>query len=167
MRPPFSLGMVDKTPMDVPGNGSTLHSPHILLVEDGPDELYLLSKAFTTGPFPVHLHSVPSVKKALAFLRRTGPYAQVPRPHLILTSINLPGQPGFDLISEVKGDFALHPIPVIVFSTYDNPAIIQKSYELGANSYLTKPRDYEAYCKKIHTLMEYWLRVVRLSPLLA
>ena len=55
--------------------------PAILLVEDEPAEVYLLKKAFASGPCSVHVQSVPSVKEAFAFLHRTGPYGQAPRPH--------------------------------------------------------------------------------------
>jgi two-component system, chemotaxis family, response regulator Rcp1 len=133
--------------------------PEILLVEDSPAEIYLLRKGFETGPLPVSLHNIPSVSEALAFLHHDEPYRQAPRPQLIVTSINLAGQPGFDLIAAVKHDPALRVIPVIVFSTYTEPAIIRKSYALGANSYITKPHELHAFLGAIHTLVEYWFTV--------
>jgi CheY-like chemotaxis protein len=138
-----------------------------LLVEDGPDELYLLRKGFDTGPLPVVLHDVPSVREALAFLRHDEPYRQAPRPQLIVTSINLAGQSGFDLIGAVKHDPALRAIPIIVFSMYDQPAIIRKSYALGANCYITKPRELDAFFGSIHTIVEYWFTVAVLCNPLA
>jgi two-component system, chemotaxis family, response regulator Rcp1 len=137
------------------GEGSP---PDILLVEDMPAELYLLRKGFDTGPLPVALHSVPSVREALAFLHHAEPYHQAPRPQLIMTSINLAGQKsGFELIAAVKQDPLLRAIPVIVFSMYDAPAIIQKSYELGANDYVTKPRELNAFFGAIHAIVDSWL----------
>ena len=144
------------------GEGSP---PEILLVEDEPAEIYLLRKGFDTAPLPVALHSVPSVSEALAFLHQAGPYHQAPRPQLIVTSINLAGQPGFDLIAAVKQDLALRAIPVIVFSTYVQPEIIRKSYALGANSYITKPHELHAFLGAIHTLVEYWFTVAVLCDL--
>jgi two-component system, chemotaxis family, response regulator Rcp1 len=129
-------------------------------VEDNPAEIYLLRKGFVTGPLPVALHSVPSVREALAFLSQAEPYHQAPRPQLIVTSINLAGQKsGFELIGAVKQDPALRAIPVIVFSTYAEPAIIQQSYALGANGYITKPYKLDAYWRAIHALAEYWFTV--------
>jgi two-component system, chemotaxis family, response regulator Rcp1 len=137
--------------------------PEILLVEDSPGEIYLLRKGFETGPLPVSLHSVPSVREAVAFLRHAEPYRQAPRPQLIVTSLNLAGQQsGFELITEVKRDPALRAIPVIVFSMYDQPAIIQKSYALGANCYITKPRELDAFFGTIHAIEEYWFTVAAL-----
>src|SRR5215207_9355461 len=136
--------------------------PEILLVEDEPAELYLLRKGFDTGPLPVALHSVPSVSEALAFLRQAGPYRQTPLPQLIVTSINLAGQSGFELLAAVKQDPDWRKIPVIVFSTYTEPAIIRKSYALGANCYITKPQELHAFVGAIHALEEYWLTVAAL-----
>src|SRR5215207_3237056 len=141
--------------------------PEILLVEDEPAELYLLRKGFDTGPLPVALHSVPSVSEALAFLRQAGPYRQTPRPQLIVTSINLAGQSGFELLAAVKKDPAWRKIPVIVFSTYTEPAIIRKSYALGANCYITKPHELHVFVGAIHALVEYWFTVAALCEPLA
>ena len=131
----------------------------ILLVEDEPAEVYLLREAFATGPLPVHVHSVPSVDQALAFLRHTAPYSQAPRPQLIVTSIRLPHRLGFDLIAEVKRAPALRTIPVIVLSHYDDPVVIERSYALGANGYVIKPGELEAFFGAIHTMVEEWLTV--------
>jgi CheY-like chemotaxis protein len=131
--------------------------PEILVVEEEPAEIYLLRKAFTAGPRSVHLHSVPRVAQALAFLRHEAPYSQAPRPHLIVTSIKLPHQSGFDLIAEVKRDPALRAIPVIVFSDYSDPAVIQQSYALGANGYIIKPGELDAYFGAIHKMVADWL----------
>jgi chemotaxis family two-component system response regulator Rcp1 len=132
--------------------------PDILLVEDEPDEIYLLRKGFDTGPLPVALHNVPSVSEALAFLHQAGPYRHAPLPQLIVTSINLAGhQSGLELIVAVKHDPALRAIPVIVFSTYDLPEIIQLSYALGANFYITKPHRLRTFFGAIHAIVETWL----------
>jgi CheY-like chemotaxis protein len=134
--------------------------PEILLVEDSPPEIYLLRKGFATGPLPVSLHSVPSVREALAFLHHAEPYRQAPRSQLIVTSLNLAGQQsGFEFLAAVKQDPTLRAIPLIVFSMYDQPAIIQKSYALGANGYIIKPRELDAFFGAIHAIVEYWFTV--------
>jgi chemotaxis family two-component system response regulator Rcp1 len=163
LRPLRSLGAVEDTCMVTTSDVSHLRTPRgdgsppeILLVEDNPAEIYLLRKGFDTGPLLVSLHNVPSVSEALAFLHQAEPYHQAPLPQLIVTSINLAGQKsGFELIAKVKQDPALRVIPVIVFSTYTEPAIIQQSYALGANSYITKPYKLDAYLRAIHTIVEY------------
>jgi CheY-like chemotaxis protein len=166
LHPLYLPGAVEKICMATVSDVSRLRTPgekrpppEILLVEDSPAEIYLLRKGFDTGSLPVVLHDVPSVSEALAFLRHAGPYRQAPRPQLIVTSINLAGQSGFDLIVAVKQDPALRVIPVIVFSTYDQPAIIQQSYALGANCYITKPQELRAFLGAIHTIVEYCFTV--------
>lgn len=138
--------------------------PDILLVEDEPAEIYLFRHGCATSPQPVALHSVTSVGQALAFLRHDEPCRQAPRPQLIVTSINLRPKLGFDLIAEVKGDPALRPIPLIVLSHYNDPAVIQQSYELGANSYIIKPTGLDAFFGAIHGMVGYWLKLAFLSP---
>ena len=136
------------------------HDPHavpdILVVEDEPAEFYLLREAFSSGPRSVHFHSVTSVAHALAFLRHEASYAQAPRPQLIVTSINLPGQSGFDLLAAVKGDPALRAIPVIILSLYDEPASSRRAALWGPIGYVIKPRELEAFFKAIHTLVAGW-----------
>jgi DNA-binding NarL/FixJ family response regulator len=95
----------------------------------------------------------------LTFLHYAAPYGQAPRPQLIVTSIKLPGKSGFDLLAEVKHDPALRAIPVIVFSFYDDPAVIQQSYALGANGYVIKLQEVEDFFRAIHTMVEEWLPV--------
>lgn len=137
--------------------------PEVLLVEDEPAEVCLVREAFATGPRAVHLHSVPQVDHALAFLRHDAPYGHAPRPQLLVTSIRLPGRSGFDLLAEVKRDPALRVIPVIVFSHYDDPAIIQQSYALGASRYVVKPQGLEAFFQAVHMMVEHSLRVAVLG----
>jgi two-component system, chemotaxis family, response regulator Rcp1 len=143
--------------------GEEIPPPDILLVEDEAAEIYLLKKGFATSPLPVSLHTTTSVKDALAFLRHDEPYCQAPLPQLIVTSLNLSGhKSGFELLDAVKQDSALRAIPVVVFSTYNETEIIQKSYALGANCYITKPNKLDAYVGAIHAIVEYWFTVAGL-----
>jgi chemotaxis family two-component system response regulator Rcp1 len=129
----------------------------ILLVEDQPAEIALLREAFTADPLPVHLHVVPGVEEALAFLRHDCPYGQAPRLRIVVTSLNLPRTPGLDLIAGIKGDPALCTIPVIVFTSYDSPMMVKQSYELGVNAYVRKPFGLDPFFAAVQT--QYWLTV--------
>jgi CheY-like chemotaxis protein len=117
----------------------------ILLVEDEPAESTLRREAFTAGPPPVRGHIVPGVDEVLAFLRHAGTYGPALRSRLVVTSLKLPRKPGLDRIACSKGDPALRLIPVIVFTAYDSPVMVQQSYTLGANSYLMKPFARDAF----------------------
>ena len=104
-----------------------------------------------------------SAEEALAFLRHEGPYEHAPRPHLVVTSIRLPLRSGLDLLAELKGDADLCAIPVVVFSMYDAPEIISQSYVLGANGYIIKPHELDAFYEAVHKIEAYWLTVAALS----
>jgi CheY-like chemotaxis protein len=111
----------------------------ILLVEAEPAESTLRREAFTAGPPPVRGHIVPEVDEALAFFRHAGTYGPALRSRLEVTSLKLPRKPGFDRIAGSKGDPALRPIPIIVFTAYDSPGIVRQSDTLEANSDRMKP----------------------------
>jgi chemotaxis family two-component system response regulator Rcp1 len=81
-----------------------------------------------------------------------------------VTSIELPRKSGLALIAELKGDPALRSIPVIVLSLHEAPAIIRKSYALGANSYIIKPHALAAFFKVVHTIVAYGFTAVTLAP---
>ncbi len=139
--------------------------PDLLLVEDEPAEIYLLKKAFASGPLPVHVHVAPTGEMALAFLRREDSYRQAPRPQIIITSLHLSGMPGLTLIAELKRDQALVSIPVIVLTHYNLPEMVTRSYALGANCYLVKPQDLDALFALVRTIEEFWFKAATLpSP---
>lgn len=135
----------------------------ILLIEDDLGDAGLVKIALRRGVHPVDLHHVNNGTEALAFLRRIGvEFAQVPRPDLILLDLNLPGRSGHEILEELKGDRRLRGIPVVVLSTSEAERDVQKSYQLGANSFVSKPMDIEDFSRAIHAVQDYWFRVVQL-----
>lgn len=136
---------------------------HILLVEDDLGDAGLVRIALRRGQFPVTLHHVKNGSEALGFLRRIGrDYVEAPRPSLILLDLNLPGRSGHEILQELKGDTALRGIPVVVLSTSEAERDIAKAYQLGANSFMSKPMDVEEFTRAIHGLQDYWFRLVSL-----
>ncbi|HLO77803.1 MAG TPA: response regulator [Magnetospirillum sp.] len=141
------------------------HTFHILLVEDDLGDAGLVRIALRRGRYPVTLHHVKNSRETMAFLRRQGgDYAQAPRPHLILMDLNLPGRSGHEILEEMKGDNALRGIPVVILSTSTAERDIAKAYNLGANSFVSKPMDVEDFTQAIHGIQDYWLRVAHLPP---
>lgn len=135
----------------------------ILLIEDDLGDAGLVKIALRRGTWPSTLHHVKNANEALGFLRRVGAdYQNAPRPDLILLDLNLPGRSGHEILEELKGDRGLRGIPVVVLSTSEADRDIQKAYQLGANSFLSKPMDVEDFTRAIHALQDYWFRVVRL-----
>ena len=132
----------------------------ILLVEDNEDDVYLTRAAFDAASLRVNLHHVDDGKKCMQFLRKQGPYADVPTPDLILLDMHMPIMDGHEVLSEIVKDEKLRHLPVVVLTTSYEAADIQKMYSLRCNSYITKPVDFESFVKVIGELAGYWLTVV-------
>ena len=97
-------------------------------------------------------------------LRREGPYADVPRPDLIMLDLNLPRKDGREVLAEIKKDDALKMIPVVVLTTSRAEQDILRSYQLSANCYITKPVDFNQFLEVVRTIESFWLFVVTLPP---
>lgn len=136
---------------------------HILLVEDDLADAGLVRIALRRGRHPVTLHHARDYSEAFAFLRRIGTdNLDAPRPHLILLDLNLPGRSGHEILQEIKADESLRGIPVIVLSTSEAERDVVRSYNLGANSFISKPMDADDFTHHIHTMETYWFDIVRL-----
>lgn len=134
---------------------------HILLVEDDLGDAGLVKIALRRGQFAVALHHVKNATEAFAFLRHIGAdYAAAPRPDLILLDLNLPGRSGHEILQELKADRALRSVPVVVLSTSGAERDVVKAYQLGANSFVSKPMDVEDFTRAIHGVQDYWFRLV-------
>ncbi len=102
--------------------------------------------------------------EALAFLRREPPYAEAPRPDLILLDLNLPRLDGRELLAVVKADEALNTIPIVILTTSDAEADILRSYQLQANVYLSKPVPLDAFQSLVRSINDFWLTKAKLPP---
>jgi len=139
-------------------------SVEILMVEDSPTDAGLAIEAFKESKVLNHLAHVTDGTDAIAYLRRQGPYADAPRPDLILLDLNLPTKDGREVLSEIKSDPDLRDIPVVVLTTSDDEQDILKSYELHANCYITKPVDFEKFISIVRHIETFWFTVVTLPP---
>ena len=134
----------------------------ILLVEDNPADVRLTREALRRGRVANTLHVVDDGDKALAFLRREGEYAGAPRPGLVLLDLNLPGLDGRDVLAEVKSDPELRRLPIIVLTTSSAERDIARSYDLGANCFVSKPVALEEFLGVVRSFDAFWLTVVSL-----
>jgi CheY-like chemotaxis protein len=135
----------------------------VLLVEDNPGDVRLTMEAFKEGKIRNHLSVVSDGVEALAFLRREDPYANVPRPDIILLDLNLPKKDGRDVLAEIKADGDLKRIPVVVLTTSDADKDVLRIYDLHANCYITKPVDFAQFVTVVKTIEDFWFNVVELS----
>jgi CheY-like chemotaxis protein len=136
----------------------------ILVVDDNPGDVQLVVEALQDAKLTNQLHSVGDGVEALAFLRREGPYAGVPRPDLIILDLNLPKKDGGAVLQEIKADPNLRGIPVVVLTTSRADHDILKSYDLNANCYITKPVDFEQFIAAVQAIDHFWFAIVTLPP---
>ncbi|SRR5579884_3227867 len=136
----------------------------ILLVEDNPGDVRLTIEALRDGKIRNNLHVARDGVEAMAFLRREGPYANAPRPDLILLDLNLPRKDGREVLAEIKADARLRTIPVIVLTTSAAEQDVVQSYNLHANCYITKPVDLDQFITVIRSIEAFWLMIVTLPP---
>jgi len=134
----------------------------VLLVEDDAGDVELTREGLAAAKLIVNLHVVDDGVKALKFLRREHPYADVPRPDVVLLDLNMPKKDGREVLKEIKDDKNLRSIPVVILTTSDADADIVKCYDLGANCYITKPVGFDAFIKVVNTLEEFWFTVVKM-----
>jgi chemotaxis family two-component system response regulator Rcp1 len=146
-------------------NESRLVKPiDILLVEDNPGDVELAREALESCKMHNRLHTVDDGEKAMAFLRQQGPYAEVPRPDLILLDLNLPRKDGREVLAEVKADDDLKRIPIVILTTSRAEEDVLKSYNLHANCYITKPMNLDQFLHVVHSIQDFWLSIVVLPP---
>jgi two-component system, chemotaxis family, response regulator Rcp1 len=146
-------------------NASTVGvAVEILLVEDNPGDVRLAREGLSECKIRNNLHVVDDGVKAMAFLRREGEYANVPRPDLVLLDLNLPRKDGREVLREVKDDVSLKTIPVVVLTTSKAEADILKSYSLHANCYVTKPLGLQQFLDVVRSIEDFWFSIVKLPP---
>ena len=133
-----------------------------LLVEDNPGDVRLTREALRESKVKNNLHVVSNGVDAIAFLRRQGPYADAPRPDIILLDLNLPKMDGREVLAEIKADPVLRRIPVVVITSSEAEQDILRSYDLHVNCYVTKPVDLEQFMKVVQSVETFWLTIVKL-----
>jgi len=133
-----------------------------LLVEDSPSDAALTMEALAAGKIANNLNHVENGVEAMDYLRRKGRYAKATRPDLIMLDLNLPKKDGREVLEELKTDFDLKSIPVIVLTTSHADQDILRSYQLNANCYITKPVDFKHFIEVVRSIEQFWLTVVTL-----
>jgi two-component system, chemotaxis family, response regulator Rcp1 len=142
--------------------GTDAEAIEVLLVEDSPGDVRLTREAFKDAKVHINLSVASDGAEAIAFLKREGKYADVPRPDLILLDLNLPKKDGREVLAEIKESPTLLSIPVVVLTTSASEADILRSYRLHANCYITKPVGLEGFLDVVKSIDSFWLSVVKL-----
>jgi CheY-like chemotaxis protein len=136
----------------------------VLLVEDDPGDVLMTREAFADYMVGNRLTVVSDGAEALAYLHREGPFADAPRPDLILLDLNLPRRDGREVLADIKADEELQQIPVVVLTTSQAEEDVLRSYQLHANAYVAKPVDFEAFINVVRQIDQFFISVVKLPP---
>jgi two-component system response regulator len=136
----------------------------ILLVEDNDNDVELTRLGFARAKFAVDLHHVADGDDCMAFLRREGPYADAPRPDIILLDLNMPRMGGIEVMQEIAKDDNLKHLVIIVMTSSSADEDVLRSYQHRCNSYIVKPINFDTFAKTIRSLGEYWFTLVKLPP---
>ena len=142
-------------------HGGGLRKFVILLAEDDGDDVLMATDALRDANADHDLHRVADGEELMDYLH--GRAGTAPRPDLILMDLNMPGKDGREALEEIKSDPELRPIPVVVLSTSSDSVDIADSYDLGANSYLVKPRDYRGWVEMMRAVDRFWFSQARLA----
>lgn len=137
----------------------------ILMADDDEEDRMLTQKAFELNRLGNDLRFVEDGEDLLDYLHHRGRYADpasAPRPGLILLDLNMPRLDGREALAAIKSDPSLRRIPVVVMTTSEADQDIARSYDLGANSYVTKPVTFDSLAQVIKALDQYWFEIVAL-----
>ncbi len=140
-------------------------NPVILMADDDLDDCLLAKEALAESPLANSLYFVHDGEELMDYLYHRGEYTEqshAPRPGLLLLDINMPKKDGIEALRELKADLVLRSIPVVVLTTSLSEEDIFRSYDLGANSYITKPVTFRDLADVMHTLKRYWFDIVNL-----
>jgi CheY-like chemotaxis protein len=137
----------------------------ILIADDDADDRMLAKEALEESRLRNELYFVEDGEELLDYLNRRGKFAEpakAPRPGLILLDLNMPRKDGREALREIKADPDLRRIPVVIMTTSKAEEDVFRSYDLGANSFITKPVTFERLVELMKVLGQYWIEFVEL-----
>jgi two-component system, response regulator len=130
----------------------------ILLVEDNPDDVELMVRAFRGQHSTVHIHVARDGGEALDFLLGTDGRPPV-TPAVVLLDLKLPGIDGFEVLRRIRNDGRTRLLPVVVLTSSAEPGDLTNAYLLGANSYVRKPMSFRNLLPAVEQIAAYWLQL--------
>ena len=148
--------------MNKKGNAIT-----ILLADDDPDDRMLAKEAFVESRLRNQLEMVEDGEELMDYLHQRGEYSGTnsrPKPDLILLDLNMPRKDGREALREIKSCPELRRIPIVVLTTSKADEDVLRTYDLGVNSFITKPVTFEALVEVLTALGRYWFEIVELPP---
>lgn len=132
----------------------------ILLVEDSPDEIVLARRAFAKAQLDVELRVAESGSDACSLLAQDGASSELPQ--LVLLDLQMKDGDGLAVLRALRAQSHTRTLPVVIFTSSDEPGDIAAAYACGANSYVRKPVNFEHFVSLVQDIHQYWLRHNRL-----
>ena len=139
----------------------------ILMADDDPEDCQLTREALEEARLANDMRFVEDGEELMDYLYRRGKYTELstsPFPGLILLDLNMPRKDGREALGEIKADSDLRRIPIVVLTTSKAEEDIYRTYDLGVNSFITKPVTFEGLVEVMKALAEYWFEIVELPP---
>ena len=140
----------------------------ILLVDDREDDVILVQRALARADVQNPVFVVRDGEEALAYLDGTGKYTnrdEYPLPDIMLLDLKMPRMDGFEVLQEVRSRSGFKALRIIVLTSSEDIFDINKAYDLGANSFLVKPFEFDNYAAMLRTLSAFWLHHSRMPEL--
>lgn len=137
----------------------------LVFADDDENDYVLLNCAARRVQFPAPVCWVRDGIELLQYLRRQGRYTNAdsyPKPALILLDLNMPRKDGREALQEIRSDPVLRSLPVVILTTSKAAQDIQLSYEAGANSFISKPAEFQRLVEVVEVLKRYWFELVAL-----
>lgn len=137
----------------------------ILMADDDEDDRMMAKEALEEARLVNVIRFVEDGEELMDYLSRRGTYADAdssPRPGLILLDLNMPKKDGREALKEIKNDPDLRRIPIVVLTTSKAEEDIYRTYDLGVNSFITKPVSFESLVEIMKGLARYWFEIVEL-----
>lgn len=142
------------------GYDSMINEKHIILVEDNPDDVDLTLLALEKNNFANSVVVARDGEEAIQLLKLENPEHSIPReqlPALVLLDLNLPKVSGLEVLEKIRSHSSTHRLPVVILTSSREEQDIVRGYDLGANSYIRKPVDFENFVEAVRQLGLYWL----------
>lgn len=136
----------------------------ILIADDDTDDRLFVEKAFRQSGYTQAIKFVEDGEELMEYLYRYGRYndQNAPWPNLLILDLNMPRKNGFQALGEIKDDPKLRRLPVVVMTTSSADEDVLKTYNLGVNSFVTKPFNFNRLVEMVDALKTYWLDTVKL-----
>jgi CheY-like chemotaxis protein len=135
----------------------------ILMADDSEDDRLMTRDALKESAVQNDVREVEDGEELMDYLLHRGAYSEPgssPRPGLILLDLNMPRKSGMEALKEIKSDHELRRIPVVVLTTSQDEDDLMRSYDLGGNSYISKPGTFGGLLVTIRSFARYWIDTV-------